>query len=343
MDPPHAADNLRVDTTHTTAPDGVQRLTIVAPCFNEAEVLPLFHRSLTSALDSIQRLEPQILYVDDGSTDATLDVLDDLARADPRVGVYSLSRNFGHQVALSAGLDVAVPGAVVLMDCDLQHPPELLPAMVAMWREGHDIVSAVRSNTAGASVFKRLSSAGFYWLINRLSDTPIVPGAADFCLLSSKAHRALRSMPERHRFLRGMISWMGFRRGFVPFEAPPRAAGASKYTVWRMIKLAFDATFSFSARPIRLVGRLGMGIVAFGLVYMAYILARYLLLGDLVQGWASLIAAILVIGGLQLVGIGISGEYIARVFEESKGRPLYFFKQTPEDAAAGHARLGKAA
>ncbi len=307
-------------------------------------MLPLFYESLRGVLDSIGGLQFEIIFVESGSTDATLDVLAELAEGDPRVSVYSLSNNNGgHQVALTAGLDVACADAVIQMDCDLQHPPELLSEMIELWRRGHDVVSAVRKTTADATLFKRLSSAGFYKFINLLSDTPIVPGAADFCLLSHRAHQALQSMPERHRFLRGMISWMGFKRAFVPFEAPPRAAGESKYRLWRLIKFAVDATLSFSAKPIRIVGLMGMVIVALGLVYVTYILLRHLLLGDLIQGWASLICTVLIIGGLQLVGIGISGEYIARVFEESKGRPLYFFKQTPDDQAAGRTRARKAA
>ncbi len=323
-------------------PDAVDRLAIIVPCYNEAEVLPLFHESLTAVLDRVADLEFEIIFVESGSTDATLDVLDEMAKADPRVRVYSLSRNLGHQVALTAGLDVARGDAVVQMDCDLQHPPALLPQMIELWREGHDVVSAVRQNTADATFFRQLCSTGFYWLINRLSDTPIVAGAADFCLLSHRAHRALQAMPERHRFLRGMISWIGFRRAFVPFEAPPRAAGESKYKPWRLVKFAVDATFSFSARPIRMVGLLGLVIVASGLLWMASIFLLAIL-GNPVQGWAPLMVAILIIGGLQMVGIGITGEYIARVFEESKGRPLYFFKQTPADARANRARLRKAA
>ena len=323
--------------------DAVDRLAIIVPCYNEAEVLPLFHESLTAVLDTVADLEFEIIFVESGSTDPTLDVLAEMAKADPRVRVYSLSRNLGHQVALTAGLDVARADAVVQMDCDLQHPPALLPQMIELWREGHDVVSAVRQNTADATYLRQLCSTGFYWLINRLSDTPIVAGAADFCLLSHRAHRALQAMPERHRFLRGMISWIGFRRAFVPFEAPPRAAGESKYKLWRLVKFAVDAMFSFSAKPIRIVGLLGMVIVALGLLYTGYILLHYLFLADPVQGWAPLMITILIVGGLQLVGIGISGEYVARVFEESKGRPLYFFKQTPEDARPKRARLKRAA
>ncbi len=340
--------SLRIDAQEPAGRDDTRRerdlVAIVAPCCNEAEALPLFYESLTSVLRLIDDLDFEVIFVESGSTDTTLQVLDELSRADPRVRVYSLSNNSGgHQIALTAGLDVAVADAVVQMDCDLQHPPDLLPRMIELWREGHDVVSAVRRDTADASLFKRFSSAAFYWFINRLSDTPIVAGAADFCLLSHRAHRALQSMPERHRFLRGMISWIGFRRAFVPFEAPLRAAGRSKYRLGRLVRFAIDAIFSFSPRPIRLVGLLGMMIVGLGLVYMGYILFHSVFLGDLIEGWASLIVTVLILGGLQLVGLGISGEYIARVYEESKGRPLYFFKQTPEDAETARARVRRAA
>ena len=243
--------------------------------------------------------------------------------------VYSLSRNFGHQIALAAGIDAADGDAVVHMDSDLQHPPELIEKMVTLWREGNDIVSMVRQATAGAPLFKSLSSWGFYTLINLLSDTRIVPGAADFCLLSRRAYEALRRMPERHRFLRGMVSWIGFRRVLVPFISPERQLGKSKYTTWRMLRFALDAVFSFSAAPIRIIGRLGAGIVALGMAYLAYVLVRRVFFAGAAPGWASLISVVLILGGLQLVAIGISGEYLARIFEQSQSRPLYFFKQSP--------------
>lgn len=313
---------------------GPRRIVVVAPCYNEAEVLPRFHEVLSGVLASMPQVDWRILYVDDGSSDGTLEFLNRLAAQDARVLVYSLSRNFGHQVALTAGLDEADGDAVILMDSDLQHPPELIPKMVELWRSGHAVISAVRQGTADAPLHKRLASAGFYWLINRLSDTPIVPGAADFCLLSRPAVEALRRMPERHRFLRGMVSWIGFPRAMVPFTAPPRAAGRSKYTFLRMIRFALDAVFSFSARPVRLIGRIGLVIVGLGAVYLAYILYRFLAYHDLVAGWGSLIAVVLILGGLQLLAIAISGEYLARVFEETKRRPLYLFKQTPTSVKA---------
>jgi len=316
---------------YTTAAEGTapSRLCVVVPCFDEAQVLPLLYEALCPVLKSIPGVDYQIIFVDDGSSDGTLDIMNQLTGGDTHVRVFSLSRNFGHQVALTAGLDVADGDAVVLMDSDLQHPPILIPRMVELWREGNDVVSAVREENAGASWSKDLASRFFYWLINRLSDTRIVPGAADFVLLSRAACHALRRMPERHRFLRGMISWIGFRRAFIPFSAPARAAGKTKYSVPKMIAFAFDAVFSFSPKVVRLIGRLGMAIVALGALYLSYELFRYLAVRDAVRGWPSLIALIFVLGGLQLLAIGISGEYLARIFEESKNRPLYFFKQTP--------------
>lgn len=304
-------------------------LCVVTPCYNEAEVIAMFYDALKRVLVAMPELDHRIYFIDDGSRDETLAVLNRLALSDPCVRVYSLSRNFGHQIALSAGLDAARGDAIVMMDSDLQHPPTLIPEMVRLWRAGHDVVSAVRKTTANASFFKRLSSNGFYWVINRLSDTPIVTGAADFCLLSRKAHRALRQLPERHRFLRGMVSWIGFPRAFLPFEAPPRAAGQSKYTLLKMLRLAADATFSFSATPIRLAARFGLLTIALSLAYLAYILFRLIAFDDAVPGWASQIFITVFLGGVQLAFIGLLGEYLARVFEEAKGRPVYLLKQKP--------------
>ena len=305
-------------------------LTVVAPCYHEAEGIGHFHAALKAVLVGLDDLTHEILFVDDGSRDTTLDQLLALAERDPCVKVYSLSRNFGHQVALTAGLDAARGDAVVMMDSDLQHPPELIPQMIGLWREGHDIVSAVREQTAGSTFFKRLTSAAFYRFINLLSDTPIVPGASDFCLLSRRAHRALRRFPERHRFLRGLLAWIGFKRALLPYHAPPRVAGRSKYTLYKMLVLAFDAAFSFSVTPIRLATRLGLVTVLLSLCYLAYILFRLFLLHDLVPGWASVIFVMVFLGGVQLVFTGLIGEYVGRVFEEAKGRPLYLLKHRPE-------------
>ncbi len=314
------------------------KLCIVVPCHNEEACLREFHAELRRALAAIPDCRAEIVFVDDGSTDATARVLDELARDDPAVKVVSLSRNFGHQIALTAGLDAADGDAVLMIDADLQHPPELVPAMVARWREGADVVSAVRQATSGASLWKRATSHLFYRLINTLSDTPIVPGAADFCLLSRRAHRAIGSVRERQRFLRGLVAWIGFNRVLVPFEAPPRFAGKSSYSTRKMLRLAATAVVSFSAAPLRLATRLGLLVAVAGLVYLLYAVAARVFFNAAVEGWTSLISVVLILGGLQMMFLGLVGEYLAVVYEEVKGRPLYLVKRPPGEEEEGESR-----
>jgi len=305
------------------------RLSVICPCFDEAEVIGLFHKELTGVLEPLDQVDYEILYVDDGSTDATLEQLNALAEKDAHVCVVSLSRNFGHQIALTAGLDFAGGDAVVMMDTDLQHPPELLPEMIGRWQEGYDIVSAVRKETADATWFKNTTSKGFYWLLNKLSRVEIPQGVADFTLLSHRVYNELRDMRERHRFVRGMVSWMGFRRAFVYYAARDRAAGTSKYTVRRMFGMAADALVSFSSVPLRLATMVGVFITFLGFLYLVWIILRALVVQDTVVGWTSLIAVSLILGGCQLLFIGLIGQYVARVFDEVKGRPIYVVKQAP--------------
>lgn len=314
------------------APSTRGMLCVVSPCYNEAAGIRAFHAELKRVLSALPGLDHRIVLVDDGSSDGTLAVLDQLAREDACVRVYALSRNFGHQVALTAGIDEARGDAIVLMDSDLQHPPALIPELVAKWRAGADVVSAVRRRTADAGPLKRATAALFYAFLNSISETHIVPGAADFVLLSAPAHAALQRMPERHRFLRGMVSWIGFRREFVAYEAAARGAGESSYTFTRMLRLGADALFSFSTAPVRLATRLGLAVAACGMLYLVYILYSVLAHPDsIVPGWSSLIVVVLILSGVQILFTGLIGEYIARIFEESKHRPLYFFKQRPED------------
>ncbi len=309
--------------------DETQFLCVVTPCYNEEEVVEKFYEAIKPVLKSLPGLNHRIIFVDDGSRDRTLEKLNALGARDPAVHVYALSRNFGHQIALTAGLDAARGDAIIMMDSDLQHPPGLIPEMIRLWREGHDVVSAVRQATEKSGLLKGFTSAVFYSLINFLSDTDIVRGAADFCLLSRQAHRALRRLPERHRFLRGMVSWVGFKRAFVFFEAPDRAAGRSKYTLIKMLQLAFNATFSFSVTPIRLATQLGLFTILLSLLYLIFIVTCYFRGWNLAPGWASIIFLVTFLGGVQLAFVGILGEYIARIFEEVKRRPLYLFKQKP--------------
>ncbi len=324
-------DNHRPNVLAANGQSSARRrlLSIVVPCFNESEVIGLFYRELRMVLDALPDLDAEILFVDDGSTDDTLGQLNDLAERDPAIRVASLSRNFGHQITLSAGLDHAGGDAIILMDADLQHPPSLIPVLVERWREGYDIASGIRLRTEGASWFKNLTSSGFYSMLNALSGTKVPPGAADFCLMSERVYSALRDMPERHRFLRGMISWVGFRRALVPYESPARAAGQTKYSLVKMVTMALDAVFSFSAQPLLLALRTGLGITLLGFVYLAWTLIYGYLMHGLVPGYASLIGLVMILGGFQLVFIGLIGHYLARVFEEVKGRPIYLLKQQP--------------
>jgi dolichol-phosphate mannosyltransferase len=306
-----------------------QRLCVVAPCYNEEEVLPLFYKELCRVVHALTpNLEVRMLFVDDGSSDGTLEVLNQIARRDDRVEIYSLSRNFGHQVALSAGLDVARGDAIVVMDSDLQHPPSMIPKLVDAWQEGRDVVWAVRERTEDATWTKRWTSDAFYIVFNGLSETRLEPGAADFCLLSRRAHRALRRMPERHRFIRGMVSWLGFSRSFIPYTAPPRAAGRSKYTMRRMIQLASDALLSFTARPLRIATRTGAAIVFASVAALAAMLGSSVVLWSQ-PGWSAVAALLCLLQGALLFAVGLVGEYVVKVYEEAKGRPLYVFKQRP--------------
>lgn len=303
------------------------KVTVVSPCFNEAEVIGLFHAELVKTVDSLTDYDFKFAYVDDGSDDGTLQKLNTLAERDSRVAVHALSRNFGHQTALFAGIEQADADVVITMDSDLQHPPSLIPKMLKRWEDGNDVVSMVREATEGASWFKRTTSQLFYKLLNSISDTKVVPGAADFMLISRQARDALVSLPDRHLFIRGMISWIGFQRTLVYYKAPERAAGQSKYSLKRMVALSLNGIFSFSTKPITLAIRVGGGVVFLSAVYFAYIAGRYLLFGDLVKGWASIATLVLLMGGLQLCFIGLIGQYLGRVFEQVKARPRYYLKE----------------
>lgn len=302
------------------------RITIISPCYNEDAVITRFVEQVAAVMDRVPGIAYRLLLVDDGSRDRTTEVIAGLHAGRPWLEYILLTRNFGHQTALSAGLAFARGDAVILMDSDLQHPPELLPQFIARWREGFDVVSAVRTHTADAGLFKRGSSRLFYLLFNLLSDTRITPGAADFCLLSRRVRRILVTMPEQHRFLRGMIEWLGFPRSEIPYVAQPRAAGVSKYPLRRMVGLALDAVLSFSTWPLRLTIRLGTGITVLGIAYLVYVLVMAFR-QQTVSGWASTIACVLVLGGLQLTVLGVMSEYLARQTESLRKRPLYLARQ----------------
>jgi glycosyltransferase involved in cell wall biosynthesis len=269
-----------------------------------------------------------VLFVNDGSVDDSMSVLRQLAAEDPRVKVVGLSRNFGHQNAVSAGLEFASGDAVIVMDADLQHPPDLIPQMIAAWREGCQVVYTVREDDRRQTGwFKRWTSAAFYRLINALSDVPIAPGAADFRLIDRTVVDCLAAMPERSRFLRGMVSWVGFRQKAIRYRPNPRHSGRSKYSLRKMVALALQGITSFSSLPLRVSGFLGLFAALAGLPYALWAIYAKLFTDLVVPGWASLLVAILFLGGVQLMSIGVIGEYIGRIYTEVKRRPLYLTEE----------------
>ncbi len=310
----------------------MKKLTIAAPCFNEELGIAQFVDALRAVGSILEQkgLTVRFLLIDDGSADCTLAVLNNKSRQDPRLQVLSFSRNFGHQAAIAAAIDMADCDALIIMDSDLQHPPELIPDMVRSWEEGYDVVSMIRVETVAQSLLKKVTSKLFYRAFNSLSDTKVPLGAADFLLLSRNAYEALRLLPEYHQFWRGLVSWIGFNRTFIEYTAAQRAVGESKYSVTKMIRFAINGLASFSSRPMKAIIGIGLLTVGFGAVYLLYALFRKLFLNDTVPGWSSIIAAVIVIGGIQIVVTGVIGSYTAKIFEQTKNRPRYLFKQGPK-------------
>lgn len=298
-------------------------LSLVIPVFNEDEVLPLMRKHLDSVLDDLA-VSTEIILVDDGSRDHSAALMREYAAADPRYKALILSRNYGHQVALTAGLEHASGDVVVVLDADLQDPPELIPKMLAKWREGYHVVYGVRSGRQGESIAKKQTADWFYRLIRLLSGMDIPQNVGDFRLMDRKVVEALRRMPERLRFVRGLVAWAGFRQAPILFERCPRAAGTTKYPWKKMIGFAFDAIFSFSVVPLRLATALGMVVMAAALVEIIRTLYLRFVVGTTVPGFSAIFVAVLVLGGFNLFFLGILGEYLGRLYVEAKARPLYF-------------------
>lgn len=300
---------------------------IVVPVYNEEEMLPVFHQMLRQVIDGLPYAFT-ILYVNDGSTDGTQQALEQLAAEDGRVALVEFSRNFGHQAALTAGLDRAEADWVITMDCDGQHPPQLIAEMLNLAKLGYDIVITQRQESESLGAFKRFTSDLFYRLINWLGDTHILPGAADFRLMSRTAVLGLRSMREYHRFLRGMVAWMGFRTVILPYQQPPRLAGKSKYSARKMLHLAANAIFSFSLVPLYFSLSLGGIFLLLAAAQAVWVLSLWLrgAYDQLVPGWSSLMFVLLIIGGILMVSIGFIGIYIGYIFQEIKRRPVYLVR-----------------
>jgi glycosyltransferase involved in cell wall biosynthesis len=297
-------------------------LSVIVPAFNEEAGIESFHRRLRAAVSSL-KLRLEVLYVDDGSTDRTAEVIAKLRESDSSVGCLRFSRNFGKETALSAGLNHVRGDVVLVIDADLQDPPELIPLMMEAWQGGADVVNMQRVSRAGETVLKRATAHLFYRVMNRLSEVPIPVDVGDFRLLSRRAVDALNRMPERNRFMKGLFAWIGYQQKTLTYHREARIAGNSKWPYWRLWKLAVEGVTGFSTAPLKLALYFGLASAAAAFVALAYFLIKTLFIGDPVPGFPATIVTVLFLGGVQIASIGVLGEYIGRIFIESKGRPLY--------------------
>lgn len=313
----------------STSPDEARNLTllsVVVPCLDEEQVIREAHNRLVSALGATPGLDFEIIYVDDGSQDSTLDILRELQQTDQRVRVVSLSRNFGQFAALTAGMQHAAGDAVALIDADLQDPPEVIPEMLELWKRGVDIIRGLRTNRPGESRFKIWSSRAYTSIFNKLSDTKLVSGVGEFGVMDRAAVDAFLNMPESQRYLRGMVSWLGFHQETFPFEREARLAGHTKYSLKNLLKLAINSILSFSIAPLRMIIWIGFLLSVFAFLGIIYIVIS-LFTDTSVSGWATLSILALTLGSLQLISLGIIGEYLGRNYGEAKRRPLYLVRE----------------
>ena len=301
-------------------------LSVLVPVYNEIDVLSEFHRRLTGVLrDCVDTYE--VMYVNDGSTDGSLAWLERLCAEDPNAALVDLSRNFGKEIAMAAGLDHVRGDAVVVIDADLQDPPELIPKLLEQWRGGYDNVYARRRQRDGETWLKKTSASWFYQVIGRLSRVRIPQDTGDFRLLSRRAVEALRQLREQHRFMKGLFAWIGYPSIAVEYDRDPRLAGETKFNYWKLWNFAIEGITSFTIAPLKLATNFGIVVAVVAFVAIIVLVAKTLLFGDTVKGYPSLMSVILFLGGIQLIALGSLGEYIGRMFNETKGRPLYFTKQ----------------
>lgn len=300
-----------------------QRLSVVIPCYNEEEVIGETLKRLRDFRAMVTDLDCEFIFVDDGSKDRTRELLMAAQAADPEIRIVGFARNFGHQTAVTAGIDAASGDAVVLIDADLQDPPEVVTEMIALWRAGYHVVYGTRVDRPGESAFKLVTARAFYRVLNKLSDVPIPLDTGDFRLMDRKVVDVLKAMPERDRFIRGMVSWVGFKQVALPYRRAERFAGESKYPLRKMLRFATDGIMSFSTKPLQLSITIGLISSFFALLGIINTLVVRLTTEHWVAGWAEIMVAILFLGGVQLLCIGILGEYVGRIYNEIKRRPLY--------------------
>ena len=314
-----------------------QLVSVVVPAFNEEAVLPQFHRTITAALAGLPyRFE--IVYINDGSTDGTLGIIKQLRESDEQITLIDLSRNFGKEIALTAGLQKAAGDAVVVIDADLQDPPELIPELIQEWQNGYDVVYAQRTHRKGESLLKRTTAHFFYRIIQRISKIEIPEDTGDFRILSRRAVNALNTFNEQHRFMKGLFAWIGYRQKAVKYQRDPRLAGETKWNYWKLWNFALDGITSFTIAPLKISTYLGLLTAASAFAYGIYMVIETLIYGNPVPGYPSLIVIVLILGGVQLTAIGILGEYLGRIFNETKRRPLYFINEYLPSADAGHGK-----
>lgn len=300
----------------------VPLLSVVAPVYNEMEVLPEFHRRVVGVMEAL-RLPFEVIYINDGSSDSSLKVLFELHDVDSRTVVVSLSRNFGKEVAVTAGLDRVRGAAAIVIDSDLQDPPEVIPSIIAKWQEGYDVVYAKRRQRLGETWLKRTTATMFYAIIRRLGEVPIPRDTGDFRLLNRRCLDALGSCRERRRFMKGLFAWVGFRQTEVVYDRAPRFAGKTKWNYWKLWNFAIEGITSFTIAPLKIATYSGLATAILAFIYGIFIVANTLIVGRDMPGYASLMAVVLFLSGMQLTAMGVIGEYVGRIFVESKGRPLY--------------------
>ncbi len=299
---------------------------VVVPVYNEEKVLPEMYRRLHAVMEGLG--EPyEIIFVNDGSSDRTFAILNQICEQDRNIRIIDFAKNFGHQTAITAGMDYADGQAVVVIDADLQDPPEVIPQMICLWQEGYDVVYGKRNERKGETLFKKLSASLFYRVMRKMTDVDIPLDTGDFRLIDRKVCNALKSIKERNRYVRGIISWLGFKQIGVAFAREERYAGETKYPLKKMVKFAFDAITSFSFKPLKLSSYLGMLLSFFSFLYLMVVLYQKLFTNYTVAGWASSMVISLFFNGIVLMMLGIAGEYIGRIYDETKGRPLYVVRQ----------------
>lgn len=310
-------------------------ISIIVPVFNEQEVLPAFHARISPVLDSLG-MDSEIIYVNDGSRDGTWDVLCGLRERDARVAVLNLSRNFGKEIAMTAGLEHAVGDAVVIIDADLQDPPELIPELVRQWQDGWDMVYAQRNERLGETLLKKVTASWFYRLMQRVGRVRIPENVGDFRIMSRRAVDSLLRLREQHRFMKGLFAWIGYPQKGIPYQRDPRFAGRTKWDYWRLWNFALDGITSFTTTPLKWATYLGLAAAFGSFAYAVVIILQKLLYGNPVKGYPSLMVVVLFLGGVQLVFLGIIGEYLGRMFDETKGRPLYFVSSFEPPRGCNH-------